>query len=84
MKILNERYYSTIEGKPLRSYYQISIRDDEEVKRVRFHSTIHLNKSKDVVFCYSHKFSDQSILNDASLVTLFYDSYGVDVFEYPY
>lgn len=80
--MLNERYYTTIDGKPLLPYYQISIRDGEEAKYIKFHSTIHRNKVKDVSFCYSHEFSDHSILMDSSLVTLFYDCYGVDVFKY--
>lgn len=78
---MTERYYNTLGGNSLLSHYSISIRDGaEESKYVRFHSKIHKNKVRDVSFCYSQDFSDLAILSDETLVSLFYECYGTDVF----
>lgn len=75
------RIHHHLEGRPLWDWYSIRIEDHEEnIKKVFFLSRIHVNKEKEMTFCYSAShFSDHAILYDRTLVSKLIEMYGPDL-----
>ena len=69
-------FYKSLDGRPLKSYLQVEIREENGSKHVIFHSTIHVNKQRKLTFCFSKDFTDAEILKDYSVIKKAWELYG--------
>lgn len=56
---------------------KITHEPETESKRVAFTSTIHVNREKELTFCFADTFTDYEILNDRDVMTNFIQMYGI-------
>lgn len=70
------RHINTFE---LPSYLSIEIKEIGDTKKVFVHSTIHVDKVKELSFSYSTEFTDGHILNDPELYSKIANMYGLKI-----
>lgn len=71
--------YRHIGSFELPSYLSIEIKQVGDSKKVFIHSTIHVDKVKEIPFSYSSEFTDGHILNDAALYRKIANLYGLKI-----
>lgn len=71
--------YNHISTFELPSYLSIEIKQVGDSKKVFIHSTIHVEKVKELSFSYSTEFTDGHILNDPALYSKVAKMYGLKI-----